>query len=55
MAYIMVLFVLITMPPEIKMINDEFNKCKNISKVIDYVFKTEDLIRPYYAEEEEEK
>ena len=49
------LFVLITMPPEIKMINDEFNKCKNISKVIDYVFKTEDLIRPYYAEEEEEK
>lgn len=49
------LFVLITMPPEIKMINDEFNKCKNISKVIDYVFKTEDLIRPYYAEEEEKK
>lgn len=49
------LFVLITMPPEIKMSNDEFNKCKNISKVIDYVFKTEDLIRPYYAEEEEEK
>lgn len=49
------LFVLITMPPEIKMSNDEFNKCKNISKVIDYVFKTEDLIRPYYAEEEEKK
>ena len=49
------LFVLITMPPEIKMSTDEFNKCKNISKVIDYVFKTEDLIRPYYAEEEEKK
>ena len=49
------LFVLIVMPPEIKTSNDEFNKCKNISKVIDYVFKTEDLIRPYYTEEEEEK
>ena len=49
------LFILITMPPEINASNNEFNKCKNISKVIDYVFKTEDLIRPYYAEEEEEK
>ena len=49
------LFVLITIPPEIKDSHNEFNKCKNISKVIDYVFKTEDLIRPYYTEEEEEK
>ena len=49
------LFVLIIIPPEIKMSTNEFDKCKNISKVIDYVFKTEDLIRPYYAKEEEEK
>ena len=49
------LFVLITIPPEIKDSHNAFNKCKNISKVIDYVFKTEDLIRPYYTEEEEEK
>lgn len=49
------LFILITMPPEIKNSDSEFSKCKNISKVIDYVFKTEDLIRPYYTKEEEEK
>ena len=30
-------------------------KCKVVSEVMDYVFKTEELIRPYNAEHEEEK
>ena len=42
------LFILITLPPQINSSTTEFMKCKEISRVIDYVFKTEDLIRPYY-------
>ena len=42
------LFILIALPPQIKSEENEFMKCKEISRVIDYVFKTEDLIRPYY-------
>lgn len=49
------LFILITIPPEIKTEDNIFMQCRENNKVIDYVFKTEDLIRPYYTEEEEEK
>lgn len=48
------LFILISMPPEIKKSDNEFEKCKVVSEVMDYVFKTEELIRPYNAEHEEE-
>ena len=49
------LFILITLPPEIKEEDTIFNQCMSNNKVIDYIFKTEDLIRPYYTEEKEEK
>ena len=49
------LFILISMPPEIKKSDNEFEKCKVVSEVMDYVFKTEELIRPYNTEQEEEK
>lgn len=49
------LFILISMPPEIKKSDNEFEKCKVVSEVMDYVFKTEELIRLYNAEHEEEK
>lgn len=49
------LFILISMPPEIKKSDNEFEKCKVVSEVMDYVFKTEELIRPYNTENEEEK
>ena len=49
------LFILISMPPQIKKSDNEFEKCKVISEVMDYVFKTEELIRPYNTEQEEEK
>ena len=49
------LFILLAMPPEVKKETNEFDKCKEFSKVLDYVFKTEDLIRPYYAKNEEVK
>lgn len=49
------LFILITLPPEIPKSDTEFNRCKNLSEVIDYVFKTEELIRPYYTSENKEE
>lgn len=49
------LFILISLPPQIKKSDNEFEKCKVVSEVMDYVFKTEELIRPYNTEHEEEK
>ena len=49
------LFILISLPPQIKKSNNEFEKCKVISEVMDYAFKTEELIRPYNTKQEEEK
>lgn len=49
------LFILIALPPELSDADTEFQKCENLSKVLDYIFKTEELIRPYYATQEEEK
>ena len=47
------LFILITLPPELKKGDSEISQCIYNNQVIDYVFKTEDLIRPYYNTEEE--
>ena len=49
------LFILITLPEEIKDYGTEFENTKNMQAVFDYVFKTENLIRPYYADQEEQK
>lgn len=49
------LFILIALPDEVKLINNEFNDTKEMEKLFDYVFKTEKLIRPYYTSDEEEK
>ena len=42
-------FVLISLVPEIKFEGDEFTKCKNMRKKLDYVYKTEEFLKPYYA------
>ena len=47
------LFILLTLPPTIKESSDEFTNTKQMRKLFDYVFKTENLIRPYYANDEE--
>ena len=49
------LFILIALPPEIKMIKNEFKNTQNIREKLDYVFKTEELLRPYYSKEKEEE
>ena len=47
-------FVLISMPPEIKFEDSEFEKCKQMRKYLDYVYKTESFLKPYYTTDSEE-
>lgn len=48
-------FILIALPPEIKIQDDEYQNTKQIREKLDYVFKTEELLRPYYAKNQEEE
>jgi len=43
------LFIMLVMPDEIVLSNDEIKNVYTIRKYLDYVFKTENLIRPYYS------
>ena len=49
------LFILLCMPKDIEFDDNEFSSCKSISQFLDYVFKTEYLVRPYYLEESEKQ
>ncbi len=48
-------FVVISIPPKFENKGTEFEKIKQIRQVLDYVYKTEELIRPYYAVEQKEE
>ncbi len=48
------LFILLCMPGKLDFSNDEFTSCNNISNLVDQVYKTEYLVRPYYSIEDEE-
>ena len=45
---------LLCMPNEVTFKENEFDSCNEISSLIDYVYKTEWLVRPYYSIEDEE-
>ncbi len=49
------LFILISLPPEVKTGHNEFTNTQEMQKLFDYVYKTENLVRPYYAQNEEQK
>ena len=49
------LFILLALPPEIKMVGSEYEKTKIVSKKLDYIFKTEELLRPYYSKNQKEE
>lgn len=42
-------FILISLVPEIKFDDNEFNTCKEMRKNLDYIYKTEEFLKPYYA------
>lgn len=45
-------FILISIPPKIEFTMDEFKDCKKVRETLDYIFITEELVRPYYAVQE---
>ena len=48
-------FLVISLPLKFEEKGTEFERVKKIREVLDYVFKTENLIRPYYSVQEEQK
>ena len=42
------------MPDLVDLNKSEFVNVKQIRTVLDYIFKTEELVRPYYSKEEKE-
>ena len=49
------LFILIALPPKIDFSGkDEMEKTSIIREKLDYVFKTEELLRPYYSKDQKE-
>lgn len=44
-------FILITLPRKMDFQQNEFQNCKMVRECLDYLFKTEELVRPYYAVE----
>lgn len=47
--------IIISMPPKIELNDNEFNNTKYLRYKLDYLFKTEKLVRPYYSKKEEEE
>lgn len=47
------LFILISIPKKIEFDNNEFKSTQMVREVLDYLFVTESLVRPYYSIEEE--
>lgn len=42
------LLIMLCLPRDIEFDPDEFKSCENISRCLDYVYKTENLVRPYF-------
>lgn len=45
------LFILMALPDKVEFGKDEYNNCKEVNKMIEFVYKTEMLISPYYTKE----
>ena len=48
------LMIMICMPKDVTFEEDEFKSCESIGRSLDYVFRTEELARPYYLVNNEE-
>ena len=49
------LFILLSLPDQIEKEANEFNNTCNVTLTIDYIKRTEKLIRPYYTEKKKEE
>lgn len=48
-------FIMISLPQKVVLDKDEMNNCHRLRESLDYLYKTEELIRPYYAKEPKEE
>ncbi|MDD5979879.1 MAG: hypothetical protein PUC23_02055 [bacterium] len=46
------LFILISIPKKIDFSDDEYDNCKKVDYLLNYIIKTEKIISPYYTNEE---
>ena len=46
-------FILISLPKKVEYSESEFQTCQVVREVMDYIYITEDLVRPYYAVKQE--
>ena len=49
------LFILLSLPDKVNFDDSEFNNTINVANLVDYIKRTEKLIRPYYAEKQKEE
>ena len=47
------LFILMSLPDRIEFIDKEYDCCLKVTRMIDYIYKTESIILPYYSKKEE--
>lgn len=47
------LFILMSLPDKVDFIGTEYQKCEKVTRMVDYIYKTESIISPYYTKEEE--
>lgn len=48
-------FILISIPDKIEFTNNEFDNCKRVDKMLDYLYKTDNIVSPYYPKNKEEE
>ena len=48
-------FISISLPKKIEIKKSEFDTCIEVRKTLDYLFKTESLVRPYYSIDQKDK
>ena len=48
------LFILLSLPDKVNFDDSEFNNTINVANLVDYIKRTEKLIRPYYTEKQKE-
>lgn len=48
------LFILLSLPEKVNFDDSEFNNTINVANLVDYIKRTEKLIRPYYTEKQKE-
>ncbi len=49
------LFILLSLPEKVNFDDSEFNNTINVANLVDYIKRTEKLIRPYYTEKQKEE